>query len=127
MWRNWTHQTKLSKIEKGREEQEFKKKQKAYMSWENEDDSSTDSDDDEVENICLMANDEKILNSPPLEYPCYVTNNRFKTAFNEELYNTIVKNKKVIAECCIDLDEDEYPEVKEQISLRGWRRLLAPK
>ncbi|MED6213457.1 hypothetical protein PIB30_093551 [Stylosanthes scabra] len=54
-------------------------------------------------------------------------NHRFKTAFNEELYNTIVKNKKVIAECCIDLDEDEYPEVKEQISLRGWRRLLAPK
>ncbi|MED6139100.1 hypothetical protein PIB30_080702 [Stylosanthes scabra] len=48
-------------------------------------------------------------------------NHRFKTAFNEELYNTIVKNKKVIAECCIDLDEDEYPEV------RGWRRLSAPK
>ncbi|MED6174254.1 hypothetical protein PIB30_067336 [Stylosanthes scabra] len=54
-------------------------------------------------------------------------NYRFKTAFNEELYNTIVKNKKIIAECCIDLDEDEYPEVKEQISLRGWRRLSAPK
>ncbi|MED6163843.1 hypothetical protein PIB30_083953 [Stylosanthes scabra] len=43
------------------------------------------------------------------------------------IYNTIVKNKKVIAECCIDLDEDKYPEVKEQISLRGWRRLSAPK
>ncbi|MED6126354.1 hypothetical protein PIB30_077611 [Stylosanthes scabra] len=54
-------------------------------------------------------------------------NYRFKTAFNEELYNTIVKNKKVIAECYINLDEDEYPEVKEQISLRGWRRLAAPK
>ncbi|MED6140681.1 hypothetical protein PIB30_095710 [Stylosanthes scabra] len=51
----------------------------------------------------------------------------FKSAFNEELYNSIVKNKKVIAECSIDLDEDEYPEVKEQISLRGWRRLAAPK
>ncbi|MED6153246.1 hypothetical protein PIB30_100029 [Stylosanthes scabra] len=51
----------------------------------------------------------------------------FKSAFNEELYNSIVKNKKVIAECCIDLDEDEYPEVKEQIALRGWRRLAAPK
>ncbi|MED6190036.1 hypothetical protein PIB30_101798 [Stylosanthes scabra] len=50
-------------------------------------------------------------------------NYRFKSAFNEELYNSIVKNKKVIAECCIDLDEDEYPEVKEQIALRGWRRL----
>ncbi|MED6125693.1 hypothetical protein PIB30_071031 [Stylosanthes scabra] len=54
-------------------------------------------------------------------------NYRFKTASNEELYNSIVKNKKVIAKCCIDLDEDEYPEVKEQISLRGWRRLAAPK
>ncbi|MED6214702.1 hypothetical protein PIB30_105813 [Stylosanthes scabra] len=51
----------------------------------------------------------------------------FKSAFNEELYNSIVKNKKVIAECCIDLDEDEYPEAKEQIALRGWRRLAAPK
>ncbi|MED6123514.1 hypothetical protein PIB30_049928 [Stylosanthes scabra] len=54
-------------------------------------------------------------------------NHRFKTAFHEELYNTMVKNKKVIAKCCIDLDEDEYPEVKEQIALRGWRRLAAPK
>ncbi|MED6152250.1 hypothetical protein PIB30_090137 [Stylosanthes scabra] len=54
-------------------------------------------------------------------------NYRFKSAFNEELYNSIVKNKKVIAECCIDLDDDEYPEVQEQISLRGWRRLAAPK
>ncbi|MED6173763.1 hypothetical protein PIB30_062685 [Stylosanthes scabra] len=54
-------------------------------------------------------------------------NYRFKTAFNEELYNTIVKNKKVIVECCFDLDDDEYPEVREQIALRGWRRLAAPK
>ncbi|MED6115420.1 hypothetical protein PIB30_090368 [Stylosanthes scabra] len=54
-------------------------------------------------------------------------NHRFKSAFNEELYNSIVKSKKVIAECCIDLDEGDYPEIKEQISLRGWRRLAAPK
>ncbi|MED6174684.1 hypothetical protein PIB30_071376 [Stylosanthes scabra] len=54
-------------------------------------------------------------------------NHRFKTAFNEELYNTIVKNKKVITECCADLDDDEYPKVREQIALRGWRRLSAPK
>ncbi|MED6213130.1 hypothetical protein PIB30_090262 [Stylosanthes scabra] len=54
-------------------------------------------------------------------------NHRFKIAFNEELYNSIVKNKKVIGECCIDLDEDEYPEIKEQLILRGWRRLVAPK
>ncbi|MED6226421.1 hypothetical protein PIB30_103548 [Stylosanthes scabra] len=54
-------------------------------------------------------------------------NYRFKSAFNEELYNSIVKNKKVIAECCINFNEDEYPKVKEQIALRGWRRLAAPK
>ncbi|MED6149779.1 hypothetical protein PIB30_065843 [Stylosanthes scabra] len=54
-------------------------------------------------------------------------NHRFKSAFNEELYNTIVKNKEVIAECCINLDEDEYSEIREQIALRGWRRLSAPK
>ncbi|MED6128145.1 hypothetical protein PIB30_094848 [Stylosanthes scabra] len=46
-------------------------------------------------------------------------NHCFKIAFNEELYNTIVKNKKVIAECCVDLDDDEYPEVREQIILRA--------
>ncbi|MED6186582.1 hypothetical protein PIB30_068102 [Stylosanthes scabra] len=54
-------------------------------------------------------------------------NYRFKTAFNEELYNSIVKNKKVIAECCFDLHDDEYPEVRELIALRGCRRLAAPK
>ncbi|MED6142272.1 hypothetical protein PIB30_112075 [Stylosanthes scabra] len=54
-------------------------------------------------------------------------NYRFKTAFNEELYNTIVKNKKVIVEVCFDLMDDEYPEIHEQIALRGWRRLAAPK
>ncbi|MED6210324.1 hypothetical protein PIB30_063092 [Stylosanthes scabra] len=54
-------------------------------------------------------------------------NHCFMTTFNEELYNTIVKNKKVIAECCVDLDDNEYPEVREQIALRGWRRLSVPK
>ncbi|MED6188277.1 hypothetical protein PIB30_084407 [Stylosanthes scabra] len=47
------------KLQKGEKYKKLKKKQKAYMSWENEDDSSTDSDDDEVANICLTANDEK--------------------------------------------------------------------
>ncbi|MED6123648.1 hypothetical protein PIB30_051154 [Stylosanthes scabra] len=54
-------------------------------------------------------------------------NYRFKTTFNEELYNTIVKNKKVITEVCFDLMDDEYPEIHEQVALRGWRRLAAPK
>ncbi|MED6189501.1 hypothetical protein PIB30_096539 [Stylosanthes scabra] len=54
-------------------------------------------------------------------------NYRFQSTFNEELYNTIVKNKKVISEVCFDLMDDEYPEIREQIALRGWRRLAAPK
>ncbi|MED6153205.1 hypothetical protein PIB30_099447 [Stylosanthes scabra] len=54
-------------------------------------------------------------------------NYRFQSAFNEELYNTIVKNKKVIVEVCFDLMDDEYPKIREQIVLRGWRRLAAPK
>ncbi|MED6173839.1 hypothetical protein PIB30_063468 [Stylosanthes scabra] len=54
-------------------------------------------------------------------------NYRFKTAFNEEFYNTIVKNKKVIAEVYFDLNDDEYPEIRKQNALRGWRRLVAPK
>ncbi|MED6226646.1 hypothetical protein PIB30_105925, partial [Stylosanthes scabra] len=33
------------------------------MSWENEDDSSTDSDEEEVANLCLMANIEKVNDS----------------------------------------------------------------
>ncbi|MED6154555.1 hypothetical protein PIB30_113707, partial [Stylosanthes scabra] len=47
------------KLQKGEKDKKLKKKQKAYISWENEDDSSTDSDDEEVANICLMANEEK--------------------------------------------------------------------
>ncbi|MED6164887.1 hypothetical protein PIB30_094372 [Stylosanthes scabra] len=40
---------------------------------------------------------------------------------------TPLKNKKVIAEVCFDLMDDEYPEIREQIALRVWRRLAAPK
>ncbi|MED6203025.1 hypothetical protein PIB30_111496, partial [Stylosanthes scabra] len=35
------------------------KKHKGYVSWENEDDSSTISDKDEVTNICLMTNEDE--------------------------------------------------------------------
>ncbi|MED6175220.1 hypothetical protein PIB30_076365 [Stylosanthes scabra] len=46
-------------------------------------------------------------------------NHHFKTALNEELYNTIVKDKKVIAECCVDLDDDEYHEDQEEMEEHG--------
>ncbi|MED6114014.1 hypothetical protein PIB30_076193 [Stylosanthes scabra] len=34
--------------------------------------------------------------------------------------------KKIIPEVAFNLEEDEYPQIKEQIALRGWRRLAAP-
>ncbi|MED6174659.1 hypothetical protein PIB30_071125 [Stylosanthes scabra] len=46
-------------------------------------------------------------------------NHGFKSAFYEELYNTIVKNKKVIAEVCFDLMDDEYPEIQEEMEEHG--------
>ncbi|MED6165997.1 hypothetical protein PIB30_104902, partial [Stylosanthes scabra] len=39
----------------------------------------------------------------------------FQSAFNEELYNTIMKNKKVISEVCFDLMDDEYPEIENRL------------
>ncbi|MED6187516.1 hypothetical protein PIB30_077165, partial [Stylosanthes scabra] len=35
--------------------------------------------------------------------------------------------KKITPEVTFDLDEDEYPSIKEQIALRGWRRLASPR
>ncbi|MED6115284.1 hypothetical protein PIB30_089001 [Stylosanthes scabra] len=32
----------------------------------------------------------------------------------------------VIPEVGFNLNDDEYPQIKEQIALRGWRRLAAP-
>ncbi|RYR10126.1 hypothetical protein Ahy_B05g078596 [Arachis hypogaea] len=46
------------KLQKEDKNKKFKKKEKAYISWENEDES--DSDDDEVANLCLMASEEKV-------------------------------------------------------------------
>ncbi|MED6224118.1 hypothetical protein PIB30_080663 [Stylosanthes scabra] len=51
---------------------------------------------------------------------------RFRTEFNQTLFESIVRKKKVIPEVGFNLDEDEYPQIKEQIALRRWRRLAAP-
>ncbi|MED6213098.1 hypothetical protein PIB30_089938 [Stylosanthes scabra] len=44
---------------------------------------------------------------------------RFRKAHNER--------RKVILEVGFNLEDDEYPEIMEQITLRGWRRLAAPR
>ncbi|MED6189825.1 hypothetical protein PIB30_099786, partial [Stylosanthes scabra] len=51
---------------------------------------------------------------------------RFRTEFNQTLFESIVKKKKVTPEVGFNLDDDEYPQIKEQIALVGWRRLAAP-
>ncbi|MED6124584.1 hypothetical protein PIB30_060218 [Stylosanthes scabra] len=51
---------------------------------------------------------------------------RFRKEFNQQLFESYVRRKKVIPEVGFNLNNDEYPQIKEQIALRGWRRLAAP-
>ncbi|MED6153563.1 hypothetical protein PIB30_103262 [Stylosanthes scabra] len=43
-----------------------------------------------------------------------------------ELFNSHARKRKIIPEVGFNLNEDEYPQIMEQVSLRGWRRLAAP-
>ncbi|MED6127573.1 hypothetical protein PIB30_089285 [Stylosanthes scabra] len=51
----------------------------------------------------------------------------YRTMFNQNLYEELVSKKKITPEVTFDLEEDEYPSIKEQIALRGWRRLASPR
>ncbi|MED6188339.1 hypothetical protein PIB30_084999 [Stylosanthes scabra] len=51
---------------------------------------------------------------------------RFRKEFNQALSESHVRRKKVILEVGFNLNDDQYPQIKEQIALRGWRRLAAP-
>ncbi|MED6152622.1 hypothetical protein PIB30_093754 [Stylosanthes scabra] len=51
----------------------------------------------------------------------------FRKAHNEQLFYSYARRRKVISEVDFNLEEDEYPEIMEQIALRGWRRLAAPR
>ncbi|MED6223965.1 hypothetical protein PIB30_079287 [Stylosanthes scabra] len=50
----------------------------------------------------------------------------FQKEFNQQLFESHARRRKVIPEVGFNLDEDEYPQIMEQILLRGWRRLAAP-
>ncbi|MED6116838.1 hypothetical protein PIB30_103971 [Stylosanthes scabra] len=50
---------------------------------------------------------------------------RFRKAHNEQLFDSYARRRKVIPEVGFNLEDDEYPEIMEQIALRGWRRLAA--
>ncbi|MED6196636.1 hypothetical protein PIB30_049327 [Stylosanthes scabra] len=54
-------------------------------------------------------------------------NHRFRTLFNQKLYEETVCHKEIIAEVGFNLMDNEYPEMRQQIALRGWRRLASPK
>ncbi|MED6164633.1 hypothetical protein PIB30_092132 [Stylosanthes scabra] len=52
---------------------------------------------------------------------------RFRTVHNEQLFESYARRRKVIPEVGLNLEDDEYPKIMEQITLRGWRRLAAPR
>ncbi|MED6189785.1 hypothetical protein PIB30_099389 [Stylosanthes scabra] len=52
---------------------------------------------------------------------------RFRKAHNEQLFDSYARRRNVIPEVGFNLEDDEYPEIMEQIALRGWRRLAAPR
>ncbi|MED6142602.1 hypothetical protein PIB30_115336, partial [Stylosanthes scabra] len=53
-------------------------------------------------------------------------NHRFLSVFHQRIYEE-AKNKDVISEKGFDLKDGEYPEVPNQITLRGWKRLTSPR
>ncbi|MED6139530.1 hypothetical protein PIB30_084654 [Stylosanthes scabra] len=42
----------------------------------------------------------------------------FRTMFNQNLYEELVSRKKITPKVTFDLEDDEYPSIKEQIALR---------
>ncbi|MED6114070.1 hypothetical protein PIB30_076742 [Stylosanthes scabra] len=50
----------------------------------------------------------------------------FRTLFNQHLYEETVCRKKITPEVEFNLRDEEYPEIRQHISRRGWRRLASP-
>ncbi|MED6213146.1 hypothetical protein PIB30_090405 [Stylosanthes scabra] len=51
----------------------------------------------------------------------------FRSQFHQDLFEEHVASKSVTPEISFDLQEDQYPEIQEQIANRGWRRLSKPR
>ncbi|MED6140604.1 hypothetical protein PIB30_094840, partial [Stylosanthes scabra] len=51
----------------------------------------------------------------------------FKAPHHQEIYQKYIHKKGVTPEKSFDLQEGQYPEIGEQIQLRGWRRLSKPR
>ncbi|MED6202207.1 hypothetical protein PIB30_103003 [Stylosanthes scabra] len=52
---------------------------------------------------------------------------RFKTPFHKHFFNSNVASKPIIPDTRFNLEEDQYPQIRQQIELRGWKRLNKPK
>ncbi|MED6115637.1 hypothetical protein PIB30_092591 [Stylosanthes scabra] len=51
----------------------------------------------------------------------------FRSQFHQDLFEEHVPSKSITPKTSFDLQEDEYPEIQEQIAKRGWRRLSKPR
>ncbi|MED6198837.1 hypothetical protein PIB30_070281, partial [Stylosanthes scabra] len=51
----------------------------------------------------------------------------FRAPHHQEIYQKYIHKKGVTPEKSFDLQEGQYPEIGEQIRLRGWRRLSKPR
>ncbi|MED6189737.1 hypothetical protein PIB30_098893 [Stylosanthes scabra] len=52
---------------------------------------------------------------------------RFKSPFHQNFFNTFVASKAIIQDATFNLQEVRYPQIVQQIDLRGWKRLNKPK
>ncbi|MED6140389.1 hypothetical protein PIB30_092663, partial [Stylosanthes scabra] len=52
---------------------------------------------------------------------------RFLSLFNQEMFEEFVRSKDIISEKSFELKDEEYPEIRNQITLRGWKRLASPR
>ncbi|MED6127307.1 hypothetical protein PIB30_086853 [Stylosanthes scabra] len=52
---------------------------------------------------------------------------RFMSAFHQNLFEKYVAFNSINSEIGFDLEEDQHPEIGEQIANRGWRMLTNPR
>ncbi|MED6188974.1 hypothetical protein PIB30_091071 [Stylosanthes scabra] len=57
----------------------------------------------------------------------YHNEHYFRAPHHQEIYQKYIHKKGVTPEKAFDLQEGQYPQIAEQISLRGWRRLSKPR
>ncbi|MED6225925.1 hypothetical protein PIB30_098288 [Stylosanthes scabra] len=50
----------------------------------------------------------------------------FSSLFNKTVFERYARNKDIISEKNFELEDEEYPEIRNQIALRGWRRVTSP-